>query len=121
MKKPKNYSGFAWNKHLKKKKRKKYQKFYKKHGFDPTETWNLDITIADFVIPRLKYFRQNLNGHPGDITFKQWKKYLDQMIEGFENATYEDIDMNDGEPVKDTDKMKKGLDLFSSYYNHLWD
>ena len=39
----------------------KWDKFTKQRlerGFDDSETWNLDLTIAKFVLPRLESFKE---------------------------------------------------------------
>ena len=119
MKKPKNYYGFAWSKSLQKKRKKKLQKFYKKHGWDPSETWNLDMTVSAFILPRLKYFRKNLNGYPGadGWTSERWEKKLDKMIVAFKMKLDDDMDYKE----KDWKKIRKGLKLFAKHFNNLWD
>lgn len=44
-----------------------HKKWLKKQGLyvNPKETWNLDYTIAKFVLPRLKLFKKLNNGYPG--------------------------------------------------------
>lgn len=40
-------------------------------GFDDTEMWSLDCTIAAFIAPRLKVFKEQAErtgDHPGNIT-----------------------------------------------------
>ncbi len=119
MKKPKNYYGFAWSKGMKKKRKKKLQKFYKKNCFDPSETWNLDHTIAQFILPRLKYFRENLNSYPGadGWTIEKWEKKLDRMIIAFEMKIEDDMDYTE----KDWKKIDRGLALFAKHFHNLWD
>ena len=39
-------------------------------GFNDSETWNLDYTIAKLVLPRLKRFKELTNGIPGDFSIK---------------------------------------------------
>ena len=116
MKKPIWYQVFAWSKDMDKKRKKEFQKFYKKHSFDPTETWNLDQTIAEFILPRLNYFRKNLNGHPGQLKFKAWKKILKKMSIAFEHILKDDMDK-----TRNQKKIDEGLLLFVKYYGHLWD
>jgi len=138
MKKPKNYYGFAFGnckkeyskKYLKskegkkelkkcKKRFKKYRKHYKKHGWDPTETWNLDQTLANFVFPRLVYFRKNLHGYPGNLTKKEWKEILDKIIKSMKSASkgYEDVDYDE----KEWKRIQEGFKLFGKYFSNLWD
>lgn len=80
---------------------------------DPKELWNLDATIAKFVLPRLKLFKENLNGYPADLSFEKWGEILDKMIYSMEkvykNCTDEDV------------KIQEGLDLFAKYFRSLWD
>ena len=96
--------------------------FYKlRHGFSPAETWSLDYTISSFIIPRLKYFANNLWGYPADLTEEEWDVILGKMILAFEThkATQETdcclADENEAKIVKD------GMDLFVKYYMNLWD
>ena len=136
MKKPLNYFGFAFDdpssgynrkyinskegqKEIKKikKRYKKYRKDLKKQGFDSTETWNLDNTIIQFTLPRLKYFRKNLHGYPADITFKKWKKILDTIIFAFETHIENDC-IKDEKIAK---KVSKGFTYFGKYLRNLWD
>lgn len=51
---------------MNKRQRKKYAK---RHGtyVDCKETWNLDCTIAKFIIPRLKLYKKVINGYPGRL------------------------------------------------------
>ena len=135
MNKPMNYHGFAWqditeaynDEYLKtpegledtikhNKRCKKLQKHYKKHGWDPSETWNLDVTIAHFILPRLKYLRKNTHGYPANLTEKSWDKILKQMIKAFKLIT-----SDDDFTVHSTKKLDKGLQLFAKYYRGLWD
>jgi len=136
LKKPNNYFGYAfkkpgkdYNSDYKKtkkgkkeiKKEKKYnQKLQRelfKNGFDRSETWNLDDTIARFILPRLIFFRKNLNGYPSDLSNKKWKKNLDKMIFSFKSCIKDDIIFN-----KEKEKeINKGLELFSKYFRNLWD
>ena len=64
--------------------RKKWLKKNKK-WVDPKECWNLDITIAEFVLPRLKIYKKQTNGYPSLFNnIEEWKVTLDKMILAFE-------------------------------------
>jgi len=136
MKKPKGYFGLAWapfeegrnKKWLKTKsaqkerkdyntKMKAHRKHYKNHGWDPTETWNLDITIAKFVLPRLKYLKENTHGYPASITSEEWDGILSKIILMFSLTIEENIDNTE----ESAQQAKEGLQLFAEYYRHLWD
>lgn len=91
-------------------------------GFDDTEMWSLDCTIAAFIAPRLKVFKEQaarIGDHPVNITSQEWQCILEQMIEGFEiypdhfNWTEEDSDAN-------WRKVDKALSLFHTWFFNLW-
>lgn len=91
-------------------------------GFDDTEMWSLDCTIAEFIAPRLKVYKEHaelIEDHPMSITFQEWKCILEQMIEGFElypnhfNWTAEESDAN-------WKKVDKALSLFHTWFFNLW-
>lgn len=94
------------------------------HGFEPCESWNLNITIAHFIYPRLKKFRQDANCFPiGTKNIDEWYDIIDKMLlafaliidqdnnEEFTNSFYSDKQINE---------IKEGLELFAKYFNDLW-
>lgn len=86
-------------------------------GWDDSETWSLDHSLAVVILPRLKRFRKLTVGTPGDLTQKEWYAILDQMIETFEFIASEKYwEAN----YKDYERLSKGLDLFREYYFTLW-
>lgn len=98
----------------------KYKKQRKERGFDDTELWNLDETMAAFMLPRLKRFKKITHSYPPDLTPEQWDKKLDKMIEAFElicDSKWETIQ----ELRKEEKIIKKGLKVFFKYYRDLWD
>lgn len=102
----------------KKDKRKRlWKKQRKKRGFDNTELWNLYHTIAKFVHPRLKAFSKNPMGHPGYISYDEWKRILKKMVVAFKEILDEDKEDSN----TNYDAIEEGLQLFSQYYRHLWD
>ena len=86
-------------------------------GFDESETWNLSTTIAKFVLPRLKCFRECHFDHPYGITFDEWNEILDKMIYAMNYAANEH---NTTEENIAFSKVKEGLELFGKYFLHLW-
>lgn len=84
-------------------------------GFDDSELWNLDCTIAQFILPRLRVFKEFNDGHPSNITMEEWNTILDTMIFSFENI--------EAEPNFDNEleyKIQHGLYLFAHYFGNLW-
>jgi hypothetical protein len=74
-------------------------------GYANEECWNLNCSTAEWMIPRLKYFRDNLHGTPFNrekefdketstddqtLTLEEWKDILDKMIYAFEFVLNED-------------------------------
>ena len=90
-------------------------------GWDDREIWSLDVTIAKFILPRLKHLRDNNMGYPSSLSAQvEWNLILDEIIEAFELIQDESyFDMNDYQ--KKQDKIDKGLQLFAKYYQGLWD
>lgn len=91
-------------------------------GFDDSELWSLDCTIAEFIAPRLKAYKEQakrIGDHPCSITSEKWQEILDQMIEGFElypdhfNWPSEDSNEN-------WKKVYKALELFKNWFMNLW-
>lgn len=100
-----------------------YKKQRTEQGFDDTETWHLDRTIALFIIPRLKKFIEVNNGIPSDETEESYNEKLRFIVFAFENyyATnkyYESVD-ND-ERQKLTDDVKKAVEYLSKLWFELW-
>ena len=93
-------------------------------GFDDSETWNLDLTFAKFLVPRLQVFRDCSNGFPSRLhSMDEWREILNKMITGFELWTRH----NEWEFEKDANilndyhhKIDVALDLFKEYFTDLW-
>lgn len=120
---------------------KKYQKQLNEKGFSDSDMWSFDITLAEYILPRLIRFRLMVQGYPGalsshteadnssviedssDEVFKngmdRWCDTIEQMIIAFKII----VDKQDYFMFKDDDKVivDVGLDLFRKYYFNLWD
>ena len=99
----------------------KQQRF--EQGFDDTETWHMDRTIALFIIPRLKKFIELNNGIPTGETVESYNEKLNFIISAFENyyATnkyYESVD--DVERKQLTDDVKQAVEYLSKLWFELW-
>mgnify|MGYP003417378443 CR=1 FL=1 len=96
----------------------KYKKQRMENGFDDSETYSLDFVISQFILPRLKRFRELTNGFPSDLSsMTEWKIILDKMIAAFEldvkrfEGTFTDIEQK---------VLDEGFELFFKYYHSLW-
>ena len=99
----------------------KQQRF--ENGFDDTETWHMDRTIALFIIPRLKKFIEINNGIPVGETVESYNEKLKFIISAFENyyATnryYESVD--DTERKQLTDDVKQAVEYLSKLWFEMW-
>jgi hypothetical protein len=87
-------------------------------GWDDSETWALDGSLAQIIAPRLKRFKQVNNCHPDEFTEEEWDATIDKMIFAFEWASSEKkYNWIDTEEFK---RVEEGIALFAKYYFHLW-
>lgn len=100
---------------------KEYKKQRETRGFDETECWNLDTTIAKFILPRLKCLKEIKHGYPYDLSEEQWDEILDKMILAFDLQLKEGSTMKLEEMEANTKIQDEGLELFAKYYHDLWD
>lgn len=84
-------------------------------GFDESELWNLDGTIAKFIYPRLKEFYEVCPNHPINMEQEVWLDILKQMVDGFELMA-SDVDKSEEE----FKIINNALKLFSKYFLDLW-
>lgn len=95
-----------------------FEKQRLKRGFDDSEVWNFDATIARFIYPRLLVFIDdviNNQCHPVELTFDEWVDILKEISEGFKLMS------QDNEKSDDEDRIiERALDLFRKYFHSLW-
>lgn len=87
-------------------------------GYDDSETWSLYTTIANFILPRLKRFKELTISVPCELTEEEWKNCLDQMIYAFEYAA--NLDERECYSNEDFEKVQKGFKLFGEFFLDLW-
>lgn len=96
----------------------------RENGFADNETWSLYNVIAEFVLPRLKRFREIKNGYPSNLkNDKEWQVILDKIIFALEWANkFDDIEvkLSQKEQVASWTKYNEGMRLFSEYFTDLW-
>lgn len=90
-------------------------------GFDDSELWSLDYTLAVWIVPRLKRFKKVMNGYPADTTWVKWQLEIERMIAAFvliqqHNDGVVDLDSDD----KARAELDAGLALFAKRLRHLW-
>jgi len=87
-------------------------------GWDDSETFSLDYSLAKLIAPRLKRFAEVRGGYPSGMTDKEWQADLDKMVAAFEFAASNEHWM--AEP-KEYEKHQEGIDLFAKHFFDLWD
>lgn len=98
-----------------------YKRQREERGWDDTELWNLDYTIAKFVYPRLKRFIElEPAGWPANDfpTYEDWIEALKKMLYAFERMITEDYETVGSEEYN---KVQEGLELFGKHFQSLWD
>lgn len=88
-----------------------WKKQREERGFDNTELWNLDRTIASFIAPRLKAFMEA----PHVKADLAYYNDLQIVLKAFELLAKEE---NHSPEVYE--EIHKGLKLFSEIYPSLW-
>ena len=93
------------------------------NGFDDTETWHLDRTMALFIIPRLKRFMEVNNGIANGETEESYYEKLRFIIQAFENyyvtdKYFKSVDIE--ERKKLTDDVRLAVDYLSKLWFELW-
>lgn len=117
-------------------------------GYSDSDCWNVAWFIARKAVPPLQKMRDNFMGTPirrhvenrhGEIqelktvsvgneadmlSEEQWRDVLDDMIFAFQwplRMDLPDFDHNSQHVNDGMRRQKRGLKLFSIYYNDLWD
>lgn len=89
-------------------------------GFDDSETWSLDYSLAKLILPRLKRFRElDPCFIPTDMTHDEWNTILDKMIYAFEWAASDSRWYNECSE-EESARVNEGLKLFAEYYFAMW-
>ena len=92
-------------------------------GFDDTETWHMDRTMALFIIPRLKRFMEVNNGIANGETEQSYNEKMRFIVQAFENyyATdkyFNSVDIE--ERKKLTDDVRLAVEYLSKLWFELW-
>ena len=90
----------------------KVEKFYKKPR--KVETWNLDFNIIQFLVPRLRLFKE-LSQEIIEYDYT----IVDKILEGFELYLSVD-DWETGDMIKNMEKVDKSMKIFSEHWREFW-
>ena len=105
-------------------------------GIKDEELWSLDMTITDFILPRIQAFRKmKRSGYPvfeprdHKVSEEERKAIEERSVAEWENILF-DIEtafktlkdtMDNDRSAKQDAAIKHGLALFAKHYEHLWD
>jgi hypothetical protein len=99
----------------------KYKKQRDERGFDDTETWHLDKTVALFLIPRLKRYIEVNNGFPNGETEQSFNEKLNFIVKSFEEYYQdENIEVSLELEKERLANAQKAISILSDLWFDLW-
>lgn len=106
------------------KRKEKFRKQRLRRGFDDSELWNLDLTFAKFMLPRLKEYRKKNCSYPAKLNnIDEWNKILDEIIEGLQLLTkHFDWELSSDQNTVNGNNLKVDIALnhLAKYFRDLW-
>jgi hypothetical protein len=91
-------------------------RFYLRYGFSRGDLWNLDQSIAAYVLPRLRVFREI----EGDNYEEDALQELDDMIFAFEQTEKGGWDIDFRLSEEERERVKRGYRAFAEKIHTLW-
>lgn len=91
-----------------------FQRFIR--GWDDSDIWNLNHTAAEFLLPRLKLFKEKHHGYPMGLSEETWEAEIDKMILAFDLIIKDNYSYS-----SNNEKIDEGLQSFAKYFRNLWD
>jgi hypothetical protein len=105
-----------WNKLVMKYSRKiKFTYQIWTRGWCDADTWSLDSTLAEIILPRIKILQELKSCYPCNLTEEEWNSILNKIIRAFE-ICQDDV----WESKSEAAEIEEGLQLFVKYYRNLW-
>jgi len=102
-------------------------------GWDDSETWSLEHSLAKHIAPRLRRFKELTIGIPGCLlpqerptaaqrarAEKKWDEILDDMIYAYEFIADHDKYFLAQFDSPEWKRVNRGRNLFHKYYYSLW-
>lgn len=90
-------------------------------GFSDEEMWNLDITIAKFILPRIKRHFEINKSIPYGVEEVEWEEIKRKMLFAIQYFAVPDRGIfGYEENEKRSKEVSEGLDLFAKYFHMLW-
>jgi len=94
-----------------------------KYGFDISDTWSLDYSLAEWLYPRLMYLKDNTISYPCDMEYKEWLEILDIIATkiGKYLFTIKNIEASLEDEKKAYSEYKEAMGMVHKYLHDLWD
>lgn len=91
-------------------------------GWDDSDTWNLDYTVAKFMLPRLRRFIELNCGYPPSITWEEWQRILGELVWMLEVTIDDDVLWDPDKETRDAawSRYEQAHEYFGKYIGHLW-
>ena len=83
-------------------------------GFDDSDLWDLDKTIVQFILPRIKEFQMK---HQDNCLDNDWKENLNIIVKTFELLNQKQLFERS---ETENEFIKNGLRLFADNLETLW-
>lgn len=99
------------------------------------DVWNLNDRLANIISKHLHAFLKAVKGPYGgcpaildngnsDEAYKRWLQIIRDMIYAFDHFSSREMgsyaDISDPHVIEVRQRVKKGMQLFIDYFNHLW-
>jgi len=95
-----------------------------KYGFDTSDTWSLDYSLAQWIYPRLIHFKETAQTYPSEFTSEEWSDLLGEMIDGIKlylEVTWSDNTCTYKEEQDVYLAYKHSMQLITDNLSSLWD
>lgn len=98
---------------------------YFTRGFSDQQLWSFDVTLAEYILPRLIRYKEITNGMPfckelnRHYTEEEWNTVLEKMI--FAMQYVKELDQLTGSNSSEKHKQyEEGITLFAKHFINLW-
>ena len=95
------------------------------------ELRNLDYTIIDWLVSRLKAFKKQTTNYPYDSTYEEWVTIIDKIIKGLNAykaerpwdkniSMQENLDQDKVFYAQANSEFKEAMRLLTEHFGSLW-
>lgn len=112
----------------------KIKRFWQRRirGWDDSEIWSLDVTHAQWILPRLQRLLEVKNGYPSEFSnpdddmddsgLERWRGILSKMVRAFDLIAqkWDDAEWQENAEAPEYREIEDGLVLFAKYHGNLW-